>query len=117
MEASKIAHVITHSTGIQLQTTSAASNGKVVSIQGLNGRYTQMLKDGFPLYGGFSASLDVLQIPPLDLRKIEYVKGPSSTLHGGGAISGLINLFTKTAEKDETLLHINVYHIGARDFN
>ena len=117
MEASKIAHVITHSTGIQLQTTAAASNGKVVSIQGLNGRYTQMLKDGFPLYGGFSASLDVLQIPPLDLRKIEYVKGPSSTLHGGGSISGLINLFTKTAEKDETLLHINVSHIGARDFN
>ena len=49
MEASKIAHLITHSTGIQVQTTSAGSNGAVVRIQGLNGRYTQMLKDGFPL--------------------------------------------------------------------
>ena len=112
-----MAHLITHSTGIQVQTTSASSNGAVVRIQGMNGRYTQMLKDGFPLYGGFSGSLDVLQIPPLDLRQVEYIKGSASTLYGGGAIGGLINLVTKKAEKDETLLHINVSHIGSKDFN
>jgi len=117
MEASKISHLITHSTGIQVQTTAAGSNGAVVRIQGLNGRYTQILKDGFPLYGGFSGSLDILQIPPLDLRQVEYIKGPASTFYGGGAISGVINLLTKKADKDETLLHINLSHIGARDFN
>jgi iron complex outermembrane receptor protein len=117
MEPSKIAHLITHSTGIQVQTTSASSNGAVVRIQGLNGRYTQLLKDGFPLYGGLSGSLDILQIPPLDLRQVEYVKGSASTLYGGGAIGGLINLLSKKAIKDETLLHINFSHIGAKDFN
>jgi len=117
MEPSKISHLITHSTGIQVQTTAAGSNGAVVRIQGLNGRYTQMLKDGFPLYGGFSGSLDILQIPPLDLRQVEYVKGSASTLYGGGAIAGIINLLTKKANKDETLLHINLSHIGAKDFN
>ena len=117
MEPSKISHLITHSTGIQVQTTAAGSNGAVVRIQGLNGRYTQMLKDGFPLYGGFSGSLDILQIPPLDLRQVEYVKGSASTLYGGGAIAGLINLLTKKANKNETLLHINLSHIGAKDFN
>ena len=117
MEPSKISHLITHSTGIQVQTTAAGSNGAVVRIQGLNGRYTQILKDGFPLYGGFSGSLDILQIPPLDLRQVEYVKGSASTLYGGGAIAGVINLLTKKADKDETLLHINLSHIGAKDFN
>jgi len=117
MEASKISHLITHSTGIQVQTTAAGSNGAVVRIQGLNGRYTQILKDGFPLYGGFSGSLDILQIPPLDLRQVEFVKGSASTLYGGGAIAGIVNLLTKKANKDETLLHINLSHIGARDFN
>ena len=117
MEPSRIAHLITHSTGIQVQTTAAASNGAVVRIQGLNGRYTQMLQNGFPLYGGFSGSLDVLQIPPLDLRQVEYIKGSASTLYGGGAIGGLINLLTKKPDKDETLLHINFSHIGAKDFN
>ena len=117
MEPSKISHLITHSTGIQVQTTSASSNGAVVRIQGLNGRYTQILKDGFPLYGGFSGSLDILQIPPLDLRQVEYIKGSASTLYGGGAIGGLINLLSKKPESDELLLHVNLSHIGAKDFN
>ena len=117
MEPSRIAHLITHSTGIQVQTTSATSNGAVVRIQGLYGRYTQILKDGFPLYGGISGSLDVLQIPPLDLRQVEYIKGSASTLYGGGAIGGLINLLTKKATQEETLLHINFSHIGSKDFN
>lgn len=117
MEPGKIAHLITHSTGIQVQTTSATSNGAVVRIQGLNGRYTQMLKDGFPLFGGFSGSLDILQIPPLDLRQVEYIKGSASTLYGGGAIGGLVNLLSKRADKNETLLHLNMSHIGAKDFN
>lgn len=81
MDPSKIAHLITHSTGIQVQQTSATSNTANVRIQGLDGRYTQMLKDGFPLYGGFSGSLSIMQIPPLDLRQVEYIKGSASTLY------------------------------------
>jgi len=117
MEPSRISHLITHSTGVQVQTTSATSNGAVVRIQGLNGRYTKLLKDGFPMYGGFSGSLDILQIPPLDLRQVEFIKGSSSTLHGGGAIGGIVNLLTKKAEKDETLLHLNRSSVGSNDFN
>lgn len=117
MDPSKIAHLITHSTGIQVQQTSATSNTANVRIQGLDGRYTQILKDGFPLYGGFSGSLSIMQIPPLDLRQVEYIKGGASTLYGGGAIAGLINLISKEPTKEETLLHLNASHIGAFDVN
>ncbi len=117
MEPSRISHLLTHSTGIQVQTTSATSNGAVVRIQGLNGRYTKLLKDGFPMYGGFSGSLDILQVPPLDLRQVEFIKGSSSTLHGGSAIGGILNLLTKTPKKDETLLHLNRSNIGSNDLN
>lgn len=117
MDPSKIAHLLTHSTGIQVQQTSATSNTANVRIQGLDGRYTQILKDGFPLYGGFSGSLSIMQIPPLDLRQIEYIKGGASTLYGGGAISGLINLISKEPTTEETLFHLNASHIGAFDAN
>lgn len=117
MDPSKVAHLLTHSTGIQVQQTSATSNTANVRIQGLDGRYTQMLKDGFPLYGGFSGSLSIMQIPPLDLRQIEYIKGSASTLYGGGAISGLINLISKEPTSEETILHLNGSHIGAFDVN
>jgi iron complex outermembrane receptor protein len=119
MDPSKVAHLLTHSTGIQVQQTSATSNTANVRIQGLDGRYTQILKDGFPIYGGFSGSLSVMQIPPLDLRQIEYVKGSASTLYGAGAISGLINLISKEPKEgeDETLIHLNASSIGAADIN
>jgi iron complex outermembrane receptor protein len=117
MDPSKISHLITHSTGIQVQYTSATSNTANVRIQGLDGRYTQILKDGFPLYGGFSGSLSIMQIPPLDLRQVEYIKGGASTLYGGGAISGLINLLSKNPEPEETLLHLNTSTLGALDVN
>lgn len=118
MEPSRIAHLITHSTGIQVQQLSATSGYANVRIQGLDGRYALFLKDGFPLYGGFSGCLSIMHIPPLDLRQVEYIKGPASTLYGAGAISGLINLISKEPSEDgELSVMRNKSHLGSTDFN
>ncbi len=95
MRPSNVSMVLHESTGIQVQQTSATSNSQSVRIQGLDGRYTQILKDGFPAYGGFSGSLSLLEIPPLDLKQVEVIKGPSATLFGGDAIAGVVNFVTK----------------------
>ncbi|MCB0548318.1 MAG: TonB-dependent receptor, partial [Phaeodactylibacter sp.] len=95
MNSANIAMLLKESTGIQVQQTSASSANQSIRIQGLDGRYTQILKDGFPLFGGFSGGLSVMQIPPLDLHQVEIIKGSISTLYGGGAIAGLVNLITK----------------------
>ncbi len=103
MNASNISMVLRESTGIQMQQTSLSSGNTNIRIQGLDGRYTQLLRDGFPLYGGFSSGLSILQIPPLDLKQFEIIKGSSSTLYGGGAIAGLVNMVSKTPEEDPQL--------------
>ncbi|MFT3744146.1 MAG: TonB-dependent receptor [Pyrinomonadaceae bacterium] len=95
MRPANVSMVLHESTGIQVQQTSATSNTQSVRIQGLDGRYTQILKDGFPAYGGFSGSLSLLEIPPLDLKQVEVIKGPSATLFGGDAIAGVVNFVTK----------------------
>jgi len=64
---------------------------------------TQLLKDGFPLYGGFSGGLSINQIPPLDLAQFEIIKGSSSTLYGGGAIAGLVNMVSKQPKEEPDL--------------
>lgn len=108
MKPGDIRMVLTESTGIQTQQTSATSANASIRIQGLDGRYTQVLKDGFPLYAGFSGGLGLLQTPPLDLKQFEVVKGSSSTLYGGGAIAGLVNLISKTPkEKRELNFHLD----------
>ncbi len=95
MKPGDIRMLLNESTGIQTQQTSATSANASIRIQGLDGRYTQILKDGFPLYAGFSGGLGLLQTPPLDLKQVEVIKGSSSTLYGGGAIAGLVNLISK----------------------
>ena len=103
MNPSNISMVLRESTGIQMQQTSLSSGNTNIRIQGLDGRYTQLLRDGFPLYGGFSSGLSILQIPPLDLQQFEIIKGSSSTLYGGGAIAGLINMVSKTPDEEPAL--------------
>ena len=103
MNPTNISMVLRESTGIQMQQTSLSSANTNIRIQGLDGRYTQLLRDGFPLYSGFSSGLSILQIPPLDLRQFEIIKGSSSTLYGGGAIAGLVNMVSKTPEEEPTL--------------
>lgn len=118
MRPGDIRMMLNESTGIQTQQVSATSANASIRIQGLDGRYTQLLKDGFPLFAGFSGGLGLLQTPPLDLKQVEVIKGASSTLYGGGAIAGLVNLVSKVpAAERELKFLINGTSAGGLDMN
>ena len=73
MKPGDIRMLLNESTGIHVQQTSATSFNSSIRIQGLDGKYTQILKDGLPLYAGFSGGLSLLQIVPLDLEQVEVI--------------------------------------------
>lgn len=95
MHPGNVAMLLGEASGIQTQQTSASSGNVQIRILGLDGKYTQLLKDGFPMYSGFSNGLSIMQIPPLDLRQVEVIKGSSSALYGGDAVAGIINFISK----------------------
>lgn len=103
MKPGDIRMLLNESTGIQTQQTSATSASSSIRIQGLDGRYTQVLRDGLPLYAGYSGGLSLMQVAPLDLKQVEVVKGSSSTLYGGGAIAGLVALVSKTPTENREI--------------
>ncbi|MBK9164592.1 MAG: TonB-dependent receptor [Acidobacteria bacterium] len=108
MRPANVSMVLNESTGIKVQQTSATSATQSIRIQGLDGRYTQMLKDGFPSFGGFAGSQSLLEIPPLDLRQVEIIKGPAATFYGEGAIAGVVNFISKSpGEEAESTLLLN----------
>ncbi|MBC7722312.1 MAG: TonB-dependent receptor [Pedobacter sp.] len=113
-----IASILGDVSGIQIQQSSAVSGNANVRIQGLDGRYTQILRDGMPLFDGFSGGFGILQIPPLDLKQIELIKGSASTLYGGGAIGGLINLISKRPSySQEGIITLNQTTLKESNFN
>lgn len=113
MRPNNVSMILHESTGIQVQQTSYTSANQSIRIQGLDGKYTQILKDGFPTFGGFSSGLSLLDIPPLDLQQVEIIKGSASTLYGGGAIAGVVNFISKEPkEKQEFSAIINQTSTG-----
>lgn len=113
-----IASILGDVSGVQIQQSSAISGNANVRIQGLDGRYTQILKDGLPLYDGFNGGFGILSIPPLDLRQVELIKGSASTLYGGGAIGGLINIISrKPTAKQEAVISLNQTTLKETNFN
>ena len=95
MTPGDIAMMLNETSGLRVQTTSPSLGGASVRVQGLRGRYTLLLADGLPLYGGQAGGLGLLQIPPVDLARAEVIKGTASALYGSSALGGVVNLVSR----------------------
>ncbi len=86
--------LLSEMSGVRTQTLSplGATN---VRIQGLPGRYTALLEDGLPLYGGQASGFTLVEVVPLDLRQAEVIKGAASALYGPQALAGVVDLISR----------------------
>jgi len=95
MMPGNIAMLLNETGGLRVQVTSPSLGAANIRVQGLRGRYTQLLADGLPLYGGQAGSIGLLQIPPTDLGQVEVIKGVASALYGASAMGGVVNLVSR----------------------
>lgn len=95
MVPGNISMLVAETGGLRVQVTSPALGAANVRVRGLEGRYTPLLLDGLPLYGGQAAGIGLLQIPPTDLGRVEVIKGAASALYGPSALGGVINLVSR----------------------
>jgi len=114
MTPGDIAMLLNETAGLRVQPTSPSLGGASVRIQGLLGRYTQILSDGLPLYGGQAGALGPLQIPPMDLGQVEVIKGAASALYGATAMGGVVNLISRRPVEERELL-LNQSTLGGTD--
>ncbi len=116
MSPGDIAMMLNETSGLRVQTTNPSLGGANVRIQGLRGRYSLILADGLPLYGGQAGGLGLLQIPPLDLGRVEIIKGSASALYGSSALGGVINLLSRRpADESERTVLLNQTSRGGTD--
>ncbi|MBI4888806.1 MAG: TonB-dependent receptor [Acidobacteria bacterium] len=116
MTPGDVSMLLAETNGLRVQTTSPSLGGATVRIQGLRGRYTQILADGLPLYGGQTGTVGLLQIPPMDLGQVEVIKGVASALYGMSAVGGVVNLVSRRPPRqgrERELLVNGTTHGGA----
>ncbi|MGI6322695.1 MAG: TonB-dependent receptor [Bacteroidales bacterium] len=88
--------------GIYVKRSKLADRTSTVNLRGFSGDYrTLVLLDGIPLNDGYNQSVNWGGIPTDAVVKVEVVKGSFSSLYGGNAMGGVINILTEVP-KEET---------------
>jgi iron complex outermembrane receptor protein len=114
MAPSGITMLLNETPGLRVQPASPTLGTGSVRILGLSGQYTAMLADGLPLYGGAASALGPLDVSPVDLKRVELIKGAASALYGGQALGGVINLVSKSPTGQKEVL-LNRRTMGVTD--
>ncbi len=91
--------------------------GTGVQMQGLNPDYTLILLDGEPLVGRTAGVLDINRITVGNIKQIEIVKGPSSSLYGSEALAGVINIITDKPKYNTLNASARYGSYNTADFN
>jgi outer membrane receptor for ferrienterochelin and colicins len=104
MGSMRLNDVLTEQTGLTVvPQVNGAGNG--LQLQGFNPDYTLILIDGEPLVGRFTGSLELSRIAVGNIKQIEIVKGPSSSLYGSDALAGVVNIITNRPQGTQGSLY------------
>jgi outer membrane receptor protein involved in Fe transport len=85
------------------RTKGPADNDFGVGMRGFSGRggqsRTLILLDGQPLNDSYTGAVNWSMLPVSEFERVEVVRGPFSSLYGGNAMGGVINLITRPVER------------------
>jgi hypothetical protein len=79
MTPGDVSMMLTETNGLRVQVTSPSLGAASVRVQGLSGRYTQVLADGLPLYG-----------PPGNLRCTAARPSAASSTSSRGSLNAIV---------------------------
>jgi len=101
---SDLTQLLLEMSGVRVQPTAPGFGTASIRIQGLPGEYTKVMNDGLPLLGTQFGDFGLTQVPPLDLRQAEVIKGPATAMYGSSALGGVINLLSRLPDNENDLV-------------
>lgn len=105
-DAANLAAALALTTGVRVENNCQNCNSTQVRINGMEGKYAQILIDSSPVMSAMTGVYGLEQIPADMLDRVEIVKGAGSALYGGNAVAGVINVITKEPQDNHVDLKI-----------
>lgn len=93
--ATNLAQGLIFQPGIRVENNCQNCGFNQVRINGLEGRYSQILIDSRPIMSSLAGVYGLEQIPTNMIDRVEVVRGGGSALYGSSAIAGVINIITR----------------------
>jgi vitamin B12 transporter len=81
--------------GVDIRRSGSYGKLSTISIRGANANQVQVLVDGVRVKSPTLGQVDLSDIAPDLIERIEVIRGPQSTLYGADAIGGVVNIITR----------------------
>ena len=98
--AKQLSELLIFSPGINIQNQGGIGGMKTLSIRGMSSARNLILLDGMPLNSPQNGSFDLNNIDVSMIDNIEIIRGGASSIFGGSAIGGAVNIITKKEIKE-----------------
>lgn len=103
--------------GLRVENNCQNCNFNQVRINGLDGKYSQILIDSRPIFSALAGVYGLEQIPTSMVERIEVVRGGGSALYGSSAIGGVINIITKEPKGNSAEIHESLALTGLKSID
>ncbi len=114
--AVNLAETLSQTTGVRVENNCQNCNFTQIRINGMEGKYTQILIDSSPVVSAMTGVYGLEQIPAEMVERVEIVKGGGSALYGGNAVAGVINVLTKEPQENKTALKLHQEFTSGKSF-
>jgi len=117
VNAVNLAEGLNFQSGLRVENMCQNCGTTQVRINGLEGKYSQILIDSCPVFSALAGVYGLEHIPVSMIDRIEVIRGGGSALFGANAIGGVINIITREPIKNGVEVAHTAKLIGGKSWD
>lgn len=112
-----LAEGLNYQPGLRVENTCQNCGVNAVRINGLEGKYSQILIDSRPVFSSLAGVYGLEQIPVSMIDRVEVIRGGGSAIFGSSAIGGVVNIITREPIRNSMEISNTTQLIGGKSWD